>query len=305
MKSAKIMFVNEVFTKDFIKMTLDLSLPTLGSIDSYDRYMQSIRAIPSLTAEEEVALGMRLKKSNDLEAAKTLILSHLKLVAKVAKGYSGYGLPQSDLVQEGNIGLMKAVKRFDPERGVRLVSFAIYWIKAEIQEYIVKNWRLVKTATTKAQRKLFFNLRSMKKTIQPLKSDEINSIAKELNVKPEDVREMEYRFNGNEISLDYGSDESEDDVYRPIAYLKDETPEPSEQMEIDQSEGNSLSSLNKALSSLDERSRLILEERWLKDKDASTLHELADKLGVSAERIRQIEQAAMKKIKLLMLSANH
>ena len=286
-------------------MTLDLSLPAFGSIDSYDRYMQSIRAIPSLTAEEEMELGMRLKKSNDLEAAKTLILSHLKLVAKVAKGYSGYGLPQSDLVQEGNIGLMKAVKRFDPERGVRLVSFAIYWIKAEIQEYIVKNWRLVKTATTKAQRKLFFNLRSMKKTLQPLKSDEINSIAKELNVKPEDVREMEYRFNGNEISLDYGSEESEDDVFRPIAYLKDETPEPSEQMEIDQSEGNSLSSLSKALSSLDERSRLILEERWLKDKDASTLHELADKLGVSAERIRQIEQAAMKKIKLLMLSSSH
>jgi RNA polymerase sigma-32 factor len=286
-------------------MTLDLSLSTLGSIDSYDRYMQSIRTIPSLTAEEEMALGMRLKKSNDLEAAKTLILSHLKLVAKVAKGYSGYGLPQSDLVQEGNIGLMKAVKRFDPERGVRLVSFAIYWIKAEIQEYIVKNWRLVKTATTKAQRKLFFNLRSMKKTLQPLKSDEINSIAKELNVKPEDVREMEYRFNGNEISLDYGSDESEDDVYRPIAYLKDETPEPSEQMEIDQSESNSLSTLKTALLSLDERSRLILEERWLKDKDASTLHELADKLGVSAERIRQIEQSAMKKIKSLLQSSIH
>jgi RNA polymerase sigma-32 factor len=305
MKSAKITLVNEVFTKDFIKMTLDLSLPALGSIDSYDRYMQSIRAIPSLTAEEEMELGMRLKKSNDLEAAKTLILSHLKLVAKVAKGYAGYGLPQSDLVQEGNIGLMKAVKRFDPERGVRLVSFAIYWIKAEIQEYIVKNWRLVKTATTKAQRKLFFNLRSMKKTLQPLKSDEINSIAKELNVKPEDVREMEYRFNGNEISLDYGSEESEDDVFRPIAYLKDEAPEPSKKMELDQSEGNSLSSLSKALSSLDERSRLILEERWLKDKDASTLHELADKLGVSAERIRQIEQAAMKKIKLLMVSSSH
>lgn len=284
-------------------MTLDLSLPSIGSVDSYDRYMQSIRAIPSLTAEEELALGMRLKTSNDLEAAKTLILSHLKLVAKVAKGYSGYGLPQSDLVQEGNIGLMKAVKRFDPERGVRLVSFAIFWIKAEIQEYIVKNWRLVKTATTKAQRKLFFNLRSMRKTLKPLKSDEINSIAKELNVKPEDVREMEYRFNGNEISLDYGSEESEEDVYRPIAYLKDETPEPSEKMEIDQSEGNSLSSLNKALSSLDERSRLILEERWLKDKDTSTLHELADKLGVSAERIRQIEQAAMKKIKTLMQSS--
>ncbi len=299
------MFNNEVFTKDFKKMTLDLSLSTLGSIDSYDRYMQSIRTIPSLTAEEEIALSMRLKKSNDLEAAKTLILSHLKLVAKVAKGYSGYGLPQSDLVQEGNIGLMKAVKRFDPERGVRLVSFAIYWIKAEIQEYIVKNWRLVKTATTKAQRKLFFNLRSMKKTLQPLKSDEINSIAKELNVKPEDVREMEYRFNGNEISLDYGSEESEDDVYRPIAYLKDEAPEPSEQMEIDQSESNSLSTLKTALLSLDERSRLILEERWLKDKDASTLHELADKLGVSAERIRQIEQSAMKKIKSLLQSSIH
>ena len=283
-------------------MTLDLSLSTLGSIDSYDRYMQSIRAIPSLTAEEEMNLGMRLKKSNDLEAAKTLILSHLKLVAKVARGYSGYGLPQSDLVQEGNIGLMKAVKRFDPERGVRLVSFAIYWIKAEIQEYIVKNWRLVKTATTKAQRKLFFNLRSMKKTLKPLKTDEINSIAKELNVKPEDVREMEYRFNGNEISLDYGSEESEDDVYRPIAYLKDEAPEPSEQMEIEQAENNSLSSLKKALLSLDERSRLILEERWLKDKEASTLHELADKLGVSAERIRQIEQSAMKKIKSLLQS---
>lgn len=305
MKSAKIMFNNEVFTKDFNKMTLDLSLSRLGSIDSYDRYMQSIRTIPSLTAEEEMALGMRLKKSNDLEAAKTLILSHLKLVAKVAKGYSGYGLPQSDLVQEGNIGLMKAVKRFDPERGVRLVSFAIYWIKAEIQEYIVKNWRLVKTATTKAQRKLFFNLRSMKKTLQPLKSDEINSIAKELNVKPEDVREMEYRFNGNEISLDYGSEESEDDFYRPIAYLKDEALEPSEQMEIDQSESNSLSTLKKALLSLDERSRLILEERWLKDKDASTLHELADKLGVSAERIRQIEQSAMKKIKSLLQSSIH
>ena len=286
-------------------MTLDLSLSTLGSIDSYDRYMQSIRAIPSLTAEEEMTLGMRLKKSNDLEAAKTLILSHLKLVAKVARGYSGYGLSQSDLVQEGNIGLMKAVKRFDPERGVRLVSFAIYWIKAEIQEYIVKNWRLVKTATTKAQRKLFFNLRSMKKTLQPLKTDEINSIAKELNVKPEDVLEMEYRFNGNEISLDYGSEESEDDVYRPIAYLKDEAPEPSEQMEIDQSENNSLSSLKKALLSLDERSRLILEERWLKDKEASTLHELADKLGVSAERIRQIEQSAMKKIKSLLQSSIH
>ena len=299
------MFNNEVFTKDSNKMSLDLSLSTLGSIDSYDRYMQSIRTIPSLTAEEEMALGMRLKKSNDLEAAKTLILSHLKLVAKVAKGYSGYGLPQSDLVQEGNIGLMKAVKRFDPERGVRLVSFAIYWIEAEIQEYIVKNWRLVKTATTKAQRKLFFNLRSMKKTLQPLKSDEINSIAKELNVKPEDVREMEYRFNGNEISLDYGSEESEDDVYRPIAYLKDEAPEPSEQMEIDQSESNSLSTLKTALLSLDERSRLILEERWLKDKDASTLHELADKLGVSAERIRQIEQSAMKKIKSLLQSSIH
>lgn len=286
-------------------MTLDLSLTQLGSIDSYDRYMQSIRAIPFLTAEEEMALGLRLKKSNDLEAAKTLILSHLKLVAKVARGYSGYGLPQSDLVQEGNIGLMKAVKRFDPERGVRLVSFAIYWIKAEIQEYIVKNWRLVKTATTKAQRKLFFNLRSMKKTLQPLRPAEIESIAKDLNVKPEDVREMEYRFNGNEISIDYSSDESEEEVFKPIAFLKDEAPEPSAQMELDQSEVNKLSSLNKALLSLDDRSRMILEERWLKDNNASTLHDLAHKLGVSAERIRQIEQAAMKKIKTAMISSNY
>ena len=282
---------------------LALGLPvSLGNIDAY---ISAVNHLPLLSQEEELSLARRLRDQNDLAAAQSLIVSHLRLVVSIARGYLGYGLPHADLIQEGNIGLMKAVKRFDPERGVRLVSFAIYWIKAEIQEYIVKNWRLVKTATTKAQRKLFFNLRSMKKTIQPLKSDEINSIAKELNVKPEDVREMEYRFNGNEISLDYGSDESEDDVYRPIAFLKDETPEPSEQMEIDQSEGKSLSSLSKALSSLDERSRLILEERWLKDKDASTLHELADKLGVSAERIRQIEQTAMKKIKLLMLSSSH
>ena len=265
-------------------------------------YIQGTSTVPILSLDEEKSLGEALYYEDDLDAARKLVMSHLRFVVHIARSYNGYGLPLADLIQEGNVGLMKAVRRFNPEKGVRVVSFAIHWIKAEIQEYIVKNWRLVKTATTKAQRKLFFNLRSMKKTLQPLKSDEINSIAKELNVKPEDVREMEYRFNGNEISLDYGSEESEDDVYRPIAYLKDEAPEPSEQMEIDQSENNSLSSLKKALLSLDERSRLILEERWLKDKEASTLHELADKLGVSAERIRQIEQSAMKKIKSLLQS---
>ena len=277
-------------------MTLDLSLPSIGSVDSYDRYMQSIRAIPSLTAEEELALGMRLKTSNDLEAAKTLILSHLKLVAKVAKGYSGYGLPQSDLVQEGNIGLMKAVKRFDPERGVRLVSFAIYWIKAEIQEYIVKNWRLVKTATTKAQRKLFFNLRSMKKTLKPLKSDEINSIAKELNVKPEDVREMEVRMSGREISLENQDDD--DESYAPIAYLSDEgRSDPTQVLERHALDALQGTGLTQALETLDERSRRIVESRWLRDDGGATLHELAAEFGVSAERIRQIEVAAMKKMR--------
>jgi len=264
-------------------------------------YQHTIRTIPSLTAEEEYELASKLKNNNDLEAAKKLILSHLKLVMKVARSYSGYNLPHADLVQEGNIGLMKAVKRFDPDRGVRLVSFAIYWIKAEIQEYVVRNWRLVKTATTKAQRKLFFNLRSLKKTLQPLKSDEIKSIALELNVKEDEVREMEYRLSGKEIKIDYSDDESEDDYYRPISFLQDKSLEQSDQIEKDQTKNNDTKSLNNALGKLDERSRAIVHARWLNDSKSETLHNLAKKYKVSAERIRQIEQNALKKIKSYML----
>ena len=282
-------------------MTNNLTLTGLYPSGDFDLYQNTIRSIPSLTAEEEYELASQLKRNNDLEAAKKLILSHLKLVMKIARSYSGYNLPHADLVQEGNIGLMKAVKRFDPDRGVRLVSFAIYWIKAEIQEYVVKNWRLVKTATTKAQRKLFFNLRSLKKTLQPLKNDEIKSIALELNVKEDEVREMEYRLAGQEISIDYSDDESEDDFYRPISYLQDGALEQSDKIEKDENENNSNESLKNALLKLDERSREIVQSRWLTENKSETLHDLAIKYNVSAERIRQIEQNALKKIKSLML----
>ena len=280
----------------------NLSLSTFHISDDFNIYQETIRKIPSLTAEEEYDLASRLKKENDLEAAKQLILSHLKLVMKIARSYSGYNLPHADLVQEGNIGLMKAVKKFDPDRGVRLVSFAIYWIKAEIQEYVVKNWRLVKTATTKAQRKLFFNLRSLKKTLRPLKPEEIKSIADELNVKEEEVREMEYRLNGKEIAIDYSESESDEDHYRPISYLKDSALNPSEKIEYDETEGNTSSQLRHALSALDNRSREIVEARWLNTNKSETLHELATQFNVSAERIRQIEQNAFKKIKALMIT---
>jgi len=277
-----------------------LTIPLSPSLDSFDLYQQQVQAIPLLTEEEEIGLAKKLHEENDLTAARQLIMSHLRLVIKIARSYSGYGLNQADLVQEGNIGLMKAVKRFDPSRGVRLVSFAIYWIKAEIQEFVVRNWRLVKTATTKAQRKLFFNLRSMKKTLQPLKQDEIKEIAKELNVKEADVKEMEYRFNGNEIALDYQDDDNEDEIFRPISYLKDENADPLKQLISKESESNSISALANAIKSIDERSRYVLESRWLNEEKSKTLHELADELGVSAERIRQIEQNALKKLKSLM-----
>jgi len=277
-----------------------LTIPLSPSLDSFDLYQQQVQAIPLLTEEEEIGLAKKLHEENDLTAARQLIMSHLRLVIKIARSYSGYGLNQADLVQEGNIGLMKAVKRFDPSRGVRLVSFAIYWIKAEIQEFVVRNWRLVKTATTKAQRKLFFNLRSMKKTLQPLKQDEIKEIAKELNVKEADVKEMEYRFNGNEIALDYQDDDNEDGIFRPISYLKDENADPLKQLISKESESNSISALANAIKSIDERSRYVLESRWLNEEKSKTLHELADELGVSAERIRQIEQNALKKLKSLM-----
>ena len=279
----------------------NLSLSTLNISDDFNIYQETIRKIPSLTAEEERELAYRLKKDNDLEAAKKLILSHLKLVMKIARSYSGYNLPHADLVQEGNIGLMKAVKRFDPDRGVRLVSFAIYWIKAEIQEYVIKNWRLVKTATTKAQRKLFFNLRSLRKTLQPLKPEDIKSIAEELKVKEEEVKEMEYRLNGREIAIDYSDDESEDDHYKPISYLQDDSLNPSDQLEQDETKENNFSLLRHSLKELDDRSRAIVEARWLSSNKSETLHELAAKFDVSAERIRQIEQNALTKLKALMI----
>ena len=277
-----------------------LTIPLSPSLDSFDLYQQQVQAIPLLTEQEEMNLAKKLHEENDLNAARQLIMSHLRLVIKIARSYSGYGLNQADLVQEGNIGLMKAVKRFDPSRGVRLVSFAMYWIKAEIQEFVVRNWRLVKTATTKAQRKLFFNLRSMKKTLQPLKQEEIKEIAKDLNVKESDVKEMEYRFNGNEIALDYQDEDNEDEVFRPISYLQDENADPVKQLISKESESNNLSALSNAIKSIDERSRYILESRWLNEEKSKTLHELADELGVSAERIRQIEQNALKKLKSLM-----
>ncbi len=266
--------------------------------------MRTIKAFPMLSAEEEYDYAMRLKNHNDLEAAQKLIVSHLRLVAKIARGYIGYGLPQLDLIQEGNIGLMKAVKRFDPERGVRLVSFAIHWIKAEIHEYVIRNWRLVKTATTKAQRKLFFNLRSMKKDSNSLSPDEVNDIAHELNVKPEDVTEMEYRLNGQEMSIDIQHDADGEESYNPMAHLEAETLEPSAYLEAEQDEQLQSTALMSALSSLDERSRRIIEARWLNEKNNSTLHDLASEFGVSAERIRQIEQKAMQNVKKLMLTAN-
>ena len=279
----------------------NLSLSTLNISGDFNIYQETIRKIPSLSAEEELELAYRLKKDNDLEAAKKLILSHLKLVMKIARSYSGYNLPHADLVQEGNIGLMKAVKRFDPDRGVRLVSFAIYWIKAEIQEYVIKNWRLVKTATTKAQRKLFFNLRSLRKTLQPLKPEDIKSIAEELKVKEEEVKEMEYRLNGREIAIDYSDDESEDDHYKPISYLQDDSLSPSDQLEQDEIKENNFSLLRDSLKELDDRSRAIMEARWLSSNKSETLHELAEKFDVSAERIRQIEQNALTKLKALMI----
>lgn len=281
-------------------MTNAMTLPTIGSTDGLDQYIRLVKSFPMLSAEDEFALATRLQKDNDLEAAKQLILSHMRLVVSIARGYSGYGLPQADLIQEGNIGLMKAVRKFDPERGVRLVSFAIHWIKAEIHEYIVRNWRLVKIATTKAQRKLFFNLRSMKQGLGTLDTKEVKHIADELNVKPEEVLEMEARMNGHEISLEGYADDDGEEVYSPIAYLEDPNAEPSEFLAERQAERLEMSGLAQAMENLDERSRRIVQARWLQEENSATLHELADEFGVSAERIRQIEQKAMQKMRLLL-----
>jgi RNA polymerase sigma-32 factor len=281
-------------------MSNALTLPVLTSADSLEQYSRAIKAYPILTAEEEYSLAVKFKNENDLESARQLIVSHLRLVASIARGYNGYGLPQSDLIQEGNIGLMKAVKRFDPERGVRLVSFAMHWIKAEMHEYIVRNWRLVKIATTKAQRKLFFNLRSMRTGLSTLQPAEVDRIARTLNVKPEEVIEMEARLNGHEISLEANIDDDSDEHYSPIAYLQDESLEPLEMMQAKQIEYAETSGLAHALDNLDDRSRRIVEARWLQETGGKTLHELAAEFGVSAERIRQIEQKAMQKMKTMM-----
>ncbi|MDE0926323.1 MAG: RNA polymerase sigma factor RpoH [Methylophilaceae bacterium] len=286
-------------------MTINaLTLPSISSLDSYDQYMRTIKTFPMLTAEEEHEYAKRLAEFNDLDAAQKLIVSHLRLVAKIARGYTGYGLPQNDLIQEGNIGLMKAVKRFDPDRGVRLVSFAIHWIKAEIHEYVIRNWRLVKTATTKAQRKLFFNLRSMKTSINTLNTEEVNEIATRLNVKPKEVMEMEYRLNGQEMSLDTPVAADGEEAYNPITYLEADTPEPLDFLEQEQNEHLQSSALSDALAGLDDRSRRIVEARWLNEKNNSTLHDLAGEFGVSAERIRQIEQKAMQNVKKAMLASS-
>ena len=273
------------------------ALPSLGNLDAY---ISAVNRIPLLTAEEETSHGRRLRENNDLDSARALILSHLRLVVSVSRQYLGYGLPQADLIQEGNVGLMKAVKRFDPERGVRLVSFALHWIKAEMHEYILKNWRLVKVATTKAQRKLFFNLRSMKADQHALSPDAVSDIARQLNVREADVTEMETRLGGGDLALEpLGADDGEES-FAPIAYLAAPDADPTAHLEQRDRDRLQSEGIEQALATLDERSRKIVESRWLRDEmegGGRTLQDLADEYGVSAERIRQIEAKALKKMK--------
>jgi RNA polymerase sigma-32 factor len=273
--------------------TTTLAFPTPASLGSVDHYIHAVNRFPLLSVEQEVELGRRLRDTNDLDAARQLVLSHLRLVVAISRNYLGYGLPQADLIQEGNVGLMKAVRRFDPERGVRLVSFALHWIRAEIHEYVLRNWRLVKVATTKAQRKLFFNLRSMKAGTGALTRKEALVIAKDLGVKPEDVFEMETRLSGQDVALEPQPGE-EGEALTPIAYLTDAESEPAQIVERAESERNRSEGLHVALAKLDRRSRDVIEARWLRDDDKATLQQLADQYGVSAERIRQIESKALK-----------
>jgi RNA polymerase sigma-32 factor len=275
-----------------------LTFPTPASLGSLDHYIQSVNRFPLLTAEQETALGRAWRNEEDIEAARQLVMSHLRLVVAVSRNYLGYGLPQADLIQEGNVGLMKAVRRFDPERGVRLVSFALHWIKAEIHEYILRNWRLVKVATTKAQRKLFFNLRSMKTRSAALTQGEAKEIARELGVKPEEVLEMETRLSGSDVALD--PTPGDEDSITPIAYLTDADDEPVQILEKAETARNRSTGLRTAMAKLDDRSRRIIEARWLKEEDPATLQELADEYGVSAERIRQIESKALKTMRAQM-----
>jgi RNA polymerase sigma-32 factor len=272
------------------------ALPVVSAVGSLETYIRSVNRFPILTQERETALARRYHAEEDIEAARELVVSHLRVVVAISRGYLGYGLPQADLIQEGNIGLMKAVKRFDPTRGVRLVSFAVHWIRAEIHEFILRNWRIVKVATTKAQRKLFFNLRSLKQSFHSLGTEEAKAVAKQLGVKPEEVVEMETRLTGRDVALEpAGGDD--DESYAPIAYLTAENAEPGRLLEHQETERLNGSGLQKALASLDARSRRIIEARWLTEKDAATLHDLAAEFGVSAERIRQLEVKALARMK--------
>jgi RNA polymerase sigma-32 factor len=272
-----------------------LQIPTASG--SLEAYIQTVKSFPILSQQEETELARRFRRDGDLDAARQLIVSHLRVVVAIARGYMGYGLPQADLIQEGNIGLMKAVKRFDPERGVRLVSFAVHWIRAEMHEFILRNWRIVKVATTKAQRKLFFNLRSLKPGPNTLGSDEVKAIALQLGVNPEEVVEMETRLGGKDIALEPLGGDEDDERYAPIAYLTDTDNEPGRILEHEQTARLKGEGLQQALASLDTRSRRIIEARWLREQDQATLHDLAAEFGVSAERIRQIEHKAMQKMR--------
>jgi len=271
--------------------------PVPVAIGSLDAYVNAVHQIPMLSQDEEQSLARRFNADNDLDAAKQMVLSHLRFVVHVARGYSGYGLQVADLIQEGNIGLMKAVKRFDPEHGVRLVSFAVHWIRAEMHEFILRNWRIVKVATTKAQRKLFFNLRKSKKRLGWMNAEEVNTVARELGVPAATVLEMEARLNGRDVAFDAPTDADDDEKPAPAAFLIDHSADPYTMVEAESEEESSLDTLQRGLVKLDQRSRDIIQRRWLRDGEKATLQELADEYGVSAERIRQIESNAMKKMR--------
>ena len=276
------------------------NLPVPSALGSLEAYIGAVHQIPVLSVEDEQALAHRFRADEDLDAARELVHSHLRFVVHVARGYNGYGLPLGDLIQEGNIGLMKAVKRFDPEVGVRLVSFAVHWIRAEMHEYILKNWRIVKVATTKAQRKLFFNLRKSKKRLGWLNAEEVRTVAADLKVSEREVLEMESRLSGRDIGFDAPTSDDDDHAPpSPAAYLRADAEDPSQAYEREDSEDNQLTLLREGLGQLDERSRDIVQRRWLDDESKVTLQELADEYGVSAERIRQVEANALKKMKAL------
>ncbi len=277
-------------------LAMQLAVPVGHSAGSLEAYIQAARSIPILSAEKEKELALRLHEQGDLDAAQELIMSHLRFVVHIAKSYSGYGLPQADLVQEGNIGLMKAVRRFNPDFGVRLVSFAVYWIRAEIHEYVLRNWRIVKVATTKAQRKLFFNLRGKKKSLGWLNHKEVTAIADDLGVSHKDVLEMESRMSGIDMGFDEPDNDDDNNTVAPVTYLQDMSQEPASQIEASNWKEHNHTRLSNALACLDDRSRDIIQRRWLTE-NKSTLHQLADTYRVSAERIRQLENNAIKKLK--------